>query len=42
MMMSPKTIKAIKVAALDRNEPAWVIMDEAAEEWLERHKRKPT
>lgn len=41
-MMSPKIIKAIKLAALDRNEPAWVIMEEAAEEWLERHKRKPT
>jgi hypothetical protein len=41
-MMSPKTIRAIKLAALDRNEPAWVIMEEAAEEWLERHKRKPT
>jgi O-methyltransferase involved in polyketide biosynthesis len=39
-MMSPKTIKAIKLAALDRNEPAWVIMEEAVEEWLERHKAK--
>jgi hypothetical protein len=39
-MMSPKIIKAIKLAALDRNEPAWVIMEEAVEEWLERHKAK--
>ena len=39
-MMSPKIIKAIKSAALDRNEPAWVIMEEAVEEWLERHKAK--
>jgi hypothetical protein len=30
-MMSPKIIKAIKLAALDRNEPAWVIMEEAVE-----------
>ena len=40
-MMSPKIIKAIKLAALDRNEPAWVIMEEAVEEWLERHKATP-
>ena len=39
-MMSPRIIKAIKLAALDRNEPAWVIMEEAVEEWLERHKAK--
>jgi hypothetical protein len=39
-MMSPKIIKAIKLAALDRNEPAWVIMEEAVEEWLERQKTK--
>jgi hypothetical protein len=39
-MMSPKIIKAVKLAALDRNEPAWVIMEEAVEEWLERHKAK--
>jgi hypothetical protein len=39
-MMSPKIIKAIKLAALDRNEPAWVLMEEAVQEWLDRHKSK--
>jgi hypothetical protein len=38
--MSPKIIRAIKLAALDRNEPAWVIIQEAVEEWLDRHKAK--
>jgi hypothetical protein len=40
IMMSPKIIKAIKSAALDRNEPAWVLMEEAVQEWLERQKAK--
>jgi hypothetical protein len=39
-MMSPKVIKAIKEAALKRNQPAWVIMEEAAQEWLERQKNQ--
>jgi hypothetical protein len=37
-MMSPKVIRAIKEAALKRNQPAWVITEEAAREWLERQK----
>jgi hypothetical protein len=39
-MMSPKVIKAIKEAALKRNQPAWVIMEEAAREWLKKQKNQ--
>jgi hypothetical protein len=39
-MMSPRVIKAIKKAALQRNQPAWVIMEEAAQEWLDRQKNQ--
>jgi hypothetical protein len=38
-MMSPQVIKAIKDAALKRNQPAWVIMEEVATEWLEKQKK---
>jgi hypothetical protein len=41
-MMSPKIIKRIKDAALKRNQPAWLIMEEAAREWLERQKERDT
>jgi hypothetical protein len=39
-MMSPKTIKAIKLAATEDDRPAWDVMEEAAEEWLKRRKTK--
>jgi hypothetical protein len=35
-MMSPDTIQAVKKAALEDGRPAWQIMEEAANQWLER------
>lgn len=40
MMMTPKIIEAIKLAAVKEGRPAWDIMEEAAEQWLERRKTK--
>jgi hypothetical protein len=39
LTMSPEVVNAIKGAALKRNQPAWVIMEEAATEWLEKQKK---
>jgi hypothetical protein len=38
--MSADVIKAVKLAALEDGMNAWEIMEEAAEEWLERRKAK--
>jgi hypothetical protein len=36
--MSADVIKAVKQAALDDNRNAWEIMEEAAQQWLDRRK----
>lgn len=38
-MMSPDTIRSIKNAALEEDRAAWAVMEEAATEWLERHRK---
>lgn len=36
--MSADVIRAVKQAALDDNRNAWEIMEEAAQQWLDRRK----
>ena len=36
--MDPDVIKAIKQAAIDKDRTASDVMEEAAEQWLERHR----
>jgi hypothetical protein len=36
--MSADVIRSVKQAALDDNRNAWEIMEEAAQQWLERRK----
>ena len=36
--MSADVIRAVKQAALDENRNAWEIMEEAAQQWLDRRK----
>jgi hypothetical protein len=38
--MDPDVIRAIKRAALDLDRTASDLMEEAAKQWLERHKHK--
>ena len=38
--MSADVIKAVKLAALEDGMNAWEIMEEAAEEWLNRRRSK--
>jgi hypothetical protein len=38
--MDPDVIRAIKQAALDLDRTASDVMEEAAKQWLERHKHK--
>jgi hypothetical protein len=40
--MSADVIRAVKQAALDDNRNAWEIMEEAAQQWLERRKTNKT
>jgi hypothetical protein len=40
--MNPDVIRQIKQAAIGLDKTASEVMEEAAKEWLERHKRKPT
>jgi hypothetical protein len=39
--MGPETIKAIKTAAIEDDTTASELMEEAANQWLERRKSKP-
>jgi predicted 2-oxoglutarate/Fe(II)-dependent dioxygenase YbiX len=39
LYMDPEVIKELKRAALDENEPAYVLAEVAVREWLKRRKR---
>jgi hypothetical protein len=38
-MMSPDVIKAVKQAALEDDRAAWMILEEAAKQWLEQRRK---
>lgn len=39
-MMTPAVIRDIKDAAMEDGRPAWEVMEEAAQQWLDRRKRR--